>query len=98
MKPLKLTNQRTLGFFVFGIKSSNQRVQQVTEEKGSFARAFLRRSPGRIKTAPLLGLVTRDVRPPDVLSVGENAGLDGFVFARCGHVLTGFSKFPSPFG
>ena len=36
----------------------------------------------REKSSPPLGLLARNIDPADVLRVGEDAGLDGFVFGR----------------
>jgi hypothetical protein len=40
---------------------------------------------GRVKPAPLLGFLAGHNGPTDGLGVGEDAGLDGFMFSGCGH-------------
>ena len=78
MKPLKLTDERPLGFFVFRIEGANLRMQQVAEEQRGFLRSF-RNSPRPVlgervrvrgEPPPPLGLLARYEGPTDLLGVG----------------------------
>jgi hypothetical protein len=64
-------------------------VEQVVKEEpqknaGIPARVFFRMA-GWNTRPPLLGFLAGHNRPTDGLGVGEDPGLDGFVFSGCGH-------------
>ena len=82
---LKASNQRACGLFVFRIELPDLGVEQVPEVERGRARPFLRRGGIGIKAPPPLGLSSRHIRPPDLLRVSEDSGLDSFVFAGGGH-------------
>ena len=49
------------------------------------------RARGQECPPPFLGFLAGHKRPSDGLGVGEDPGLDGFVFSGCGHGLEGFN-------
>ncbi len=82
----ELPKQGTLGLGVAGVEFPHLGVEQVVEVERTVLGAICGRD-FRIKPAPLVGFLPGHNRPADGLGVGEDAGLDGFVFAGGGHEL-----------
>ena len=85
VKALKFADQRALGLLVFGIKSKDLGVQKIAEVDRRFVRPLFRLRTIRVKAAPSFSFIAWHVRPANLLRVVQDAGLDGFVFARRWH-------------
>ena len=80
----ELPEQGALGLGMARVEFPHLGVERVVEEEGTVFGAVGGRD-FRIKTASLLGFLTRHKGPADGLGVAEDSGLDGFVFAGSGH-------------
>ena len=79
-RALPLADARALRFLTERIEGPQLGVPQVTKVKRSLPHSFLRCDSLSVKPAPLLCFGPRQQRPAYLLRVGEDAGLDGFVF------------------
>ena len=84
VKMAELPEQGALGLGVARVELPHLGVEQIVEEERAVFGAVGGRHI-RIKAAPLLGFLAGHKRPADGLGVGEDAGLDGFVFSGGGH-------------
>jgi hypothetical protein len=75
----KLTEESTLGLGIAGVKFPHLVIQQIVEEKGAILSPLARRELG-IKSTPPLCFLTGHKVPTDLLHIGKDPGLDGFVF------------------
>ena len=82
----KLPGQRALGHGVARIKLPHLGVEQSAEEQTRIRHSeFAIRHCG--DPSPPFAFLAAHNRPTNGLGVGENPGLDGFVFSGCGHAL-----------
>ena len=80
----KLPEQGPLGLGVARVELPHLGVEQVIEKERTVFGAVGGRYD-RVESAPLLGFLAGHKCPADGLGVGEDAGLDGFVFSGYGH-------------
>src|SRR5918996_1599640 len=73
VEPPELADQGAFSLFVFWIKSQDLSVKQIVEVKRRQPSAVFGRSTVRIETATPLRLLSRHIRPADLLRIGENS-------------------------
>jgi hypothetical protein len=75
-------------FGVLRIQLPHLRLEQVVEKRRCRSRLLGGRVPGAVEASSLLGFPLRHELPADLLGIGEDSGLNGLVFTRCGgHVI-----------
>ena len=79
-----LPEQRPLSLGITRVEFPHLGVEQIIEEERTVPGAVARRHVW-IKPSTLLGFLAGHNRPTDGLGVGEDSGLDGFVFGRLAH-------------